>query len=33
MTNGHINPANVPDIALKDGHSIPQVGPWHATYR
>ena len=26
MTNGHINPANVPDIALKDGHSIPQVG-------
>ena len=22
MTNGHINPANVPDIALKDGHSI-----------
>ena len=32
MTNGHINPANVPDIALKDGHSIPQVA-WHATYR
>ena len=26
MTNGRINPANVPDIALKDGHSIPQVG-------
>ena len=26
MTNGHITPANVPDIALKDGHSIPQVG-------
>lgn len=26
MTNGHINPANVPDIALKDGHTIPQVG-------
>ena len=26
MTNGHNNPANVPDIALKDGHSIPQVG-------
>ena len=26
MTNEHINPANVPDIALKDGHSIPQVG-------
>ena len=25
MTNGH-QPANVPDIALKDGHSIPQVG-------
>ena len=21
-----INPANVSDIALKDGHSIPQVG-------
>lgn len=26
MTNGRINPANVPDIALRDGHSIPQVG-------
>ena len=26
MTNGRINPANVPDIALKDGQSIPQVG-------
>lgn len=26
MADGHINPANVPDIALKDGHSIPQVG-------
>lgn len=26
MTNGRISPADVPDIALKDGHSIPQVG-------
>ena len=26
MADGHINPANVPDIALRDGHSIPQVG-------
>lgn len=26
MADGHINPANVPDIALRDGQSIPQVG-------
>ena len=26
MADGHISPANVPDIALRDGHSIPQVG-------
>lgn len=26
MADGRINPANVPDIALKDGQSIPQVG-------
>lgn len=26
MTDGHINPADVPDIALKDGHPIPQIG-------
>ena len=26
MTNAHVNPAGVPDIALADGHAIPQIG-------
>ena len=26
MTNTHTNPAGVPDIALADGHAIPQIG-------